>query len=688
MPAGASAPLDPVARLEHDRARPALDPLLRPDAAGRDRGRRRITGVRWTRRGGDWDLIFRVAVWGVASGIVGARLYHVITSWNELPDEWWGPFAVWKGGLGVWGGIGLGCVVGRDRREALRRDASPSSPTASRRGSSSRRASAASATGGTRSSSASRPTCRGGSRSTPRTGRSTTSNRRPSIRRSSTRRSGASPRLECSCSIERRFNASGRAACSRSTCSSTRRPLLIETLRIDPSHEIAGVASERLGRGAAILALGRVLRLVAAQLEARPARHRPRRSRPWRSQRSAEPGASGRAASLPRVLPMPVRELELELDAFEGPFDLLLTLLLKEELEPREIDVAAIVLAFVERLAERGRARSRGVRRVPRARRGAARAEGARALPRRGGRARRARARGGRRGARATPRRVPPHEGGRGLARRAARRRAGPLLPARARAARATRRAAARAAGSATRSAPRCARSPCRRRPSRSGTWRSASRRSRSSSSASGRCSPGGALFDFDAEVEGLSRVEQAVALLALLELRKAGEIALEPGAAVRADKGFASRRRKDRRMESPLRLIAANPVDRLARTVEALLVVASAPLSRRRALRGDGGSSRAHRDRARPPSRALQRGAQRHRARAGRRRLRVPREPRGGRRVLRGCSSGRSSAGSRRRRSRRSRSSPTSGRARGPTSRESAASPPTRPSRASSSAA
>jgi prolipoprotein diacylglyceryl transferase len=71
-----------------------------------------ITGVRWTRRGGDWDLIFRVAVWGVAFGIVGARLYHVITSWNELPDEWWGPFAIWKGGLGVWGGIGLGVIVG------------------------------------------------------------------------------------------------------------------------------------------------------------------------------------------------------------------------------------------------------------------------------------------------------------------------------------------------------------------------------------------------------------------------------------------------------------------------------------------------------------------------------------------------------------------------------------------------
>ena len=50
---------------------------------------------------------------------------------------------------------------------------------------------------------------------------------------------------------------------------------------------------------------------------------------------------------------MIVRELELDLDAFEGPFDLLLTLLLKEELEPGEIDMAAIIVAFVERLAER-----------------------------------------------------------------------------------------------------------------------------------------------------------------------------------------------------------------------------------------------------------------------------------------------------------------------------------------------
>ena len=49
-----------------------------------------------------------------------------------------------------------------------------------------------------------------------------------------------------------------------------------------------------------------------------------------------------------------MRELELDLDAFEGPFDLLLTLVLKEELELAEVDVAEIVVTFCERLAERG----------------------------------------------------------------------------------------------------------------------------------------------------------------------------------------------------------------------------------------------------------------------------------------------------------------------------------------------
>ncbi len=71
-----------------------------------------LTGIRWTRRGGDWDLVFQAAVWGVAAGVVGARIYHDITSWNEVPHTWWGPFAVWEGGLGIWGGIACGVAAG------------------------------------------------------------------------------------------------------------------------------------------------------------------------------------------------------------------------------------------------------------------------------------------------------------------------------------------------------------------------------------------------------------------------------------------------------------------------------------------------------------------------------------------------------------------------------------------------
>ncbi len=82
-----------------------------------------LTGYRWTRRGGDWDLVLKVAVWGVAAGIVGARIYHDVTSWDEVSSpKWKGVFAVWEGGLGVWGGIALGCLVGAIvvRREGAR----------------------------------------------------------------------------------------------------------------------------------------------------------------------------------------------------------------------------------------------------------------------------------------------------------------------------------------------------------------------------------------------------------------------------------------------------------------------------------------------------------------------------------------------------------------------------------------
>jgi segregation and condensation protein A len=50
---------------------------------------------------------------------------------------------------------------------------------------------------------------------------------------------------------------------------------------------------------------------------------------------------------------VPVRELELDLEAFEGPFDLLLALVLRDELDLAEVDVAGVVVSFVEQLAER-----------------------------------------------------------------------------------------------------------------------------------------------------------------------------------------------------------------------------------------------------------------------------------------------------------------------------------------------
>ena len=85
-----------------------------------------LTGIRWTRRGGDWDLVLRVAMWGVVGGIVGARLYHVATSRSEVPDpKWQGVFEIWRGGLGIWGGIAGGVLAGWI---ALRRSGQPLFP--------------------------------------------------------------------------------------------------------------------------------------------------------------------------------------------------------------------------------------------------------------------------------------------------------------------------------------------------------------------------------------------------------------------------------------------------------------------------------------------------------------------------------------------------------------------------------
>ena len=67
---------------------------------------------RWEAKGGSRDLVYEVALWGFPAGLIGGRLYFLATSWNEVPPHWWGPFAVWDGGLGIWGGIAAGSLAG------------------------------------------------------------------------------------------------------------------------------------------------------------------------------------------------------------------------------------------------------------------------------------------------------------------------------------------------------------------------------------------------------------------------------------------------------------------------------------------------------------------------------------------------------------------------------------------------
>ena len=66
----------------------------------------------WRRQGGDPDLIYEVAMWAFPAGLVGGRIYFDITTPSQVPDHWWGVFAIWEGGLGIWGGIAGGVAMG------------------------------------------------------------------------------------------------------------------------------------------------------------------------------------------------------------------------------------------------------------------------------------------------------------------------------------------------------------------------------------------------------------------------------------------------------------------------------------------------------------------------------------------------------------------------------------------------
>jgi prolipoprotein diacylglyceryl transferase len=71
-----------------------------------------VTRWRWRRVGGNPDLCYEAAAWGFPAGLIGGRIYFLITTPSQItPHNFWGIFAIWNGGLGIWGGI-LGGVLG------------------------------------------------------------------------------------------------------------------------------------------------------------------------------------------------------------------------------------------------------------------------------------------------------------------------------------------------------------------------------------------------------------------------------------------------------------------------------------------------------------------------------------------------------------------------------------------------
>ena len=82
-----------------------------------------VGGRRLEARGsGTRDDMSAVAMWGVPAGVIGARVYHVITDWDRFSGNLGETIKIWKGGLGIWGGIFLGTIVGVmvARRRGLR----------------------------------------------------------------------------------------------------------------------------------------------------------------------------------------------------------------------------------------------------------------------------------------------------------------------------------------------------------------------------------------------------------------------------------------------------------------------------------------------------------------------------------------------------------------------------------------
>jgi prolipoprotein diacylglyceryl transferase len=69
---------------------------------------------RWVARGGQTGVIYDIALWAVPFGLIGGRLYHVMTDWRTYFGADGAGFGaalrIWDGGLGIWGAVALGAL--------------------------------------------------------------------------------------------------------------------------------------------------------------------------------------------------------------------------------------------------------------------------------------------------------------------------------------------------------------------------------------------------------------------------------------------------------------------------------------------------------------------------------------------------------------------------------------------------
>ena len=73
-----------------------------------------VGSVRWQKAGGVRDELFDLAIYVIPAGIIGGRIYHVVTT----PELYFGAhghlgdaFKIWEGGMGIWGAVALGSGV-------------------------------------------------------------------------------------------------------------------------------------------------------------------------------------------------------------------------------------------------------------------------------------------------------------------------------------------------------------------------------------------------------------------------------------------------------------------------------------------------------------------------------------------------------------------------------------------------